>query len=356
MVNASTPGVVTRMLEPPANQDDNVMLYRPVPQVSGPEDMRTKFVQISPAQADEWVRRSALDPSFRQRVTKVRDVRRWRILMETDRFVSYLPNGPLCLDSEGVLLNGKHRLTALAGQEHSFGFMVVENVPRWMFRFFDTGAPRTLNDVFHISNRMTKAQSGSTMRLAMRYEEFLYGKRRAIGWKDWGQQRDEHYDVDDFLGRREDLSDWYYVGQQIYSGCKLLVASAMVFRFYQSLAWPEGEEQLVAFCEGLAKGAMLAPRVPTLVLREWARQSNEQKEKIRGKRELHLLMLMRMYALTVQGDRIDRMQWAYGFPMTMPYHPDGPQTAVKNVLAALAEMDEQSVRDANGGTAAPARR
>lgn len=138
----------------------------------------------------------------------------------------------------------------------------------------------------------------------------------------------------------------------MYSGCKLLVASTMVFRFYQSLAWPEGEEQLVAFCDGLAKGAMLAPRVPTLVLREWARQSNEQKEKIRGKRELHLLLLMRMYALTVQGDRIDRMQWAYGFPMTMPYHPNGPETAVKNVLTALAEMDAQASKDALGAAGA----
>lgn len=331
--------VTTRMLQPEPSGVDNVLLYRPVPQLTGAVTMKPRFVKVTPKMAKDWVAKSEEDDTFRQRVTKVRDVRRWQILMQTDRFVSYLPNGPLCFDENGILLNGKHRLTALAGQDDAFGFLVIDKVPRWMFPFFDTGAPRTLNDVFHISSRASKAQTGSTMRLAMRYEEFLHGKRPGTGWKEWFSQRDEHADVDSFLARREDLNDWYYLGQQIYTACKLNIGAVTVFRYYQSLAWPDGEEQLAEFCNGLAKGAMLAPGKPALVLREWSRASFEQRDRIRGKRELHLLLLFRMFARTLQGDGMGRLQWAYGFPMTMPYHPNGHDAAVKNILTALNEVD-----------------
>lgn len=336
--------VETRRLSPPlASEDADVnLLYRPVPQIEGAPQMKTKWIKVTPEMADDWLLKAESDTTFKQRQTKVRSVRRYQILMETGRFVEYLPNGPLCFDDQGILLNGKHRLTALAGQKKPFGFMVVENVPRFMFSFFDTGLPRSLNDVFHISGQMTKSQTGSSMRLAMRYEEFLYGKRKDIGWKDWAGHRDEHADVDDFLSRRVDLSDWYYVGEQIYRGARLLIASGMAFRFYQSLAWPEGEEQLITFCDSLAKGSMLAPGSPPLALREWSRQSKDLGERIRGKRELHLLLMLRMFALSVQGDKIEgKPRWAYGFPMTMPYHPKGPETAIKNILGALEQMDRE---------------
>ncbi len=346
MPTTAEAGVTTRMLAPPADADaDNpALLYREVPQIEGDVPMSVEFAKVSPEQASEWLAKADRDESFRQRPTSVRDVRRWKILMETNRFVQFLPDGPLCFDDDGILLNGKHRLTAVGGFDRPVGFMLVKRVPRWMFRFFDTGRGRTLNDVFKIGGRATMAQTGSSMRLAMRYEEFLHGKRPAMGWwKDWRGQRDEHADVDDFLARRQDLNDWYYVGQQVYGGSRIIVASAMVFRFYQSLAWPDGEEHLIGFCDGLAKGAMLAPGHPALVLREWGRMSFADKERIEGKRELHLLLMFRHFALTVQGDRLSgQLRWARGFPMAMPYHPDGPDVAVKNVLTALAEMDRDA--------------
>lgn len=348
MPNTASGVVQTRRLKPAelGDDDDAFLLYRPVPQVDEPVPMTTRFMQVTPEQAKKWLEAALAAEAagtVRQRPLRVRDVRRWRMLMDSGRFVGYLPNGPLCFNHDGILLNGKHRLTSLVAQDKTFGFLVVENVPDWMFRYFDTGATRTLNDVFHISGRMTKAQAGSTTRLAMRYEEFIFGVRPEIGWKEWPQHRDEHADVDDFLGRREDLMDWYYDARQINKGADLVIASAMVFRFYQSLAWPDGEEKIIAFCNGLSKGAMLAVGNPALVLREWAqeRRKNPFEQQIRARRELHLLLLFRMFALFVQGDSVGKMTWAYGFPMTMPYHPAGHEAAVKNVRAALKDLERE---------------
>jgi hypothetical protein len=331
--------VETRLLAPPASEDDSgALLYREVPQIEGDVPMRPSFVEVTPEQAREWLYKADEEESLKQRHTSPKDVRRWKILMDTGRFVQYLPDGPLCFDDDGILLNGKHRLTAVVQHNKPIGFMVVKHVPRWMFRFFDTGRGRTLKDMFNIAGMASNAQTGSTMRLAMRYEEFLRGLRSTV-WHDWRGQRDEHADVEDFMRRREDLHDWYYVGQQIYGGAKVISASSMVFRFYQSLAWPDGEEKIVEFCEGLARGAMLAPQHPALVLREWTRESFNEKEKIKSKRELHLLLLLRHFEMSVNGTRIPKLRWARGMPMPMPYHPGGHEVAVENVLKALEEMD-----------------
>lgn len=319
--------------------ENTQMLYRAVPQIEDPSQLKVEFKMYAPEDVPGLLLMADSDPEFKQRPLKERDVKRWRLLMETGRFVNYLPNGPLCFDPDGMLLNGKHRLTALGRQDRPFGFMVVRNVPRWMFQFFDTMRVRSLNDVFHMAGRMSKAQTGSTMRLGMRYEEFLHGMRPALGWRHWGTERDEHFDVDSFLTRREDLGDLYVAAEQAARGSRLIVASLMVFRFYQQLAWPDGDTELTAFWDGLAKGAMLAPNSPALVLREWARDNYKYKERIHGKRELHLLLLNRMFALSVQGDKVQSLNWAHGFAMTVPYHPDGPEMAVKNILTALDETD-----------------
>jgi len=334
-------GVEIKTLAPaaPEGEPDPHMLYRPVPQIENPQQMKVKFKAYTPDEAQRLLLDADSDTEFKQRPMRDRDARRWAILMETDRFVHYLPNGPLCFDPEGVLLNGKSRLTGVTRQTKPIGFMVVNYVPRWMFKFFDQMRVRSLNDTFVMAGRMTHAQTGSTMRLAMRYEEFLHGIRPSLGWKTWaGERGDEHFDVDDFLARREDLADLYVAAEHCSRPSKLGIAALMVFRFYQQLAWPDGVDVLTDFWDGLKTGAM-PPKSPSLLLRSWARDVWQDKERIQGKRELHLLLLFRYFALHAQGDKLHNLTWAHGFPMAMPYHPDGSEVAVKNVLAALAELD-----------------
>ncbi len=321
--------------------DEEALLYRPVPQLDALPTFKLKYEWFSPEKADKWLRASEADADFRQRPISLAQVRRWESLYKTKRFVNFLPAGPICLDETGVMLNGKHRFTALAGRDvdEDFGFVVFYDVPRWMFAYFDTNKPRTIKDVFHIGARSTGPQTPSAMKLAMRYEEFLAGVRPGPGWRHWSQQRDEHQDVDGFLARRGELQDWYSVGEKINRHARLLVPSVMVFRFYQSLAWSEGDEQITDFCESLVTGANLSPQSPALQLREWARESWYNKDKIFAKRELHLLLLMRAFEQHMLGSRVPRLNWAYGLPMTMPYHPRGHETGLANVKRALGELD-----------------
>ena len=325
----------------PTTGDDPQLLYRAIPQVDVPPGLQLECVLVTPEMAKQWLAKSDAHEDFRNRPTRVGDVRRWKLLMETGRFVSYLPDGPILMSAGGCLLNGKHRLTALCGHNQPIGLVIIKNVPDWMMNFFDTGRNRSLRDLFEITGHMTPTQVGSTARQAMRYEEFIHGKRSAIGWRFWAAHRDEHTDVVDFVNRRSALTDLYGSAELVYRGSKLLIASAMTFRLYQELAWPEGAPFVREFFEGIAKGAMLAAGTPALTLREWSKDIAVNRERVPAKREAHLLLLLRFFALTAQKEQVHRVQYGYGQPMLLPYHPDGDDAALANLREGLAALDAE---------------
>lgn len=327
--------VRTRSVEPQDEELSGGSMFPPVPQIEGRIPYEVSYEMITPEKADDLIRRADADPDFHQRPCALRDVDRWRVLMATSRFVNYLPNGPVCFDDKGMLLNGKTRLTGLAGQNKPHGFVIFRKVPRWMFPYFDTGRTRSVNDVFVIAGKAPKSQTGSTTRLAMRYREFLQGDRSPLGWQNWAVQvRDEHIDVTSFLDTYPNLMDWYSAADQIYRATKINISALMVWRWSQTMAWTgrEAERQMASYWEGLLTGAMLPKHSPALELRQWAMQTFQERERIRGKRELHLLLLNRMFGQFVKGESIQRISWAHGLPMNAPFHPSGAATAIKNVL------------------------
>lgn len=338
--------VTTRQLapEPAVEESHEVLLHHPVRQLDEfPPNFKTKYEWFDPAKARQWLNEADQDPSFRQRPTTLSGVRRFRNLVTTSRFVHFLPNTPICVDPNGVMLNGKHRLLGLSGcpEDAKAGFIVIYNVPRWMFAFFDTNKTRTLKDVFHIGARPHGPQTPSAMRLAMRYEEFLLGLRPPTGWRHWNSIKDEHQDVDVFAARREELQDWYKTGEKLHRIVRLIHPAVMVFRFYQNLAWPDGDAQIQEFCDQLVFPGILPKSHPAVQLRTYTLDTYINKDQVFAKREAHLMLLFRMFQQAQNGTRIDRFTWAYGQPMSMPYHPKGHEVAVKNVRLALDEIDRE---------------
>ncbi len=322
-----------------AGVDETQEHIEPVQQLDGKPPWKISYEWFTPTKAGKVIAQADANEEFRQRPLGVRDVNRWRTLMRTRRFVHFLPDSPILFDPDGLQMNGRHRFTALAGLEDEVdqvGFMVLRGVPQWMFPFFDNGRPRSLNDVFRIAGRMPKSQTGATVRLAMRYLEVMRGHRPPSGWQNWAGVRDEHVDVDMFLATHTDLGLHYNAAQNVYNTAKLNISALMTWRYCQELAWPEQQnyDLIDKFWKGLHKGEMMRAAAPPMVLREWSMQSFYDREKIRGKRELHLILLNDSFRRFVTKDWGDgRQRWAHGWNMNPPYHPDGAEIAVKNVLA-----------------------
>ncbi len=341
------PEVTVRQLAPePADQERSGSLYRPVQQLDTfPPKFKIEYTWFTPQMAAKWVDQAQRDAHFKQRSLRPMQIRRWRNLMTSDRFVHFLPMASICEDPDGLGLNGMHRMTALAGcpEGTKVGFMVVKNVPRWMFAFFDTNRVRTVRDMFEIAGMPTEGQTTSIMRLALRYEEFLQGMIKPSGWRHWNLITDEPQDMVSFRQRREELNDWYAIGERLKKRTKILIPSVCVFAFYQGLAWPEGDPHLQEFLEMLEDGDAPSPQHPALVLRKWALDSYYEKDstEVFAKRETQLMLLFKQFAHTQKGSRQATMVWAYGQPMTMPYHPKGHEEAIKNVRIALDEIDRE---------------
>jgi hypothetical protein len=340
------PAVTTRLLAPEtAEEIPPGLLYHPVPQVElvdGEPPFDISYEWITPEQAGEYLQQAANASDFRQRPLSFAEVKRWANLVDTDRFVHYLPNGVVCFDEEGILLNGQHRFNGLAEGTKPAAFIVFRNVPRWMFAYFDTNKHRTTKNVLHINNRVTGPQTDSALKLSLRYEEFLQGVRTAMGWRHWNAVRDEHQDVDDFYARRQDIQQGYALAQRVYSKSKVLIPSVMAFYFYQSLAWPEGIDCIESFLNELTAGTRLNVQRPMYHLQRFTQEVFENKSPMIAKREVHLMLLMRVFTQEMNNSRVGTMHWAYGQPMVMPYHPKGHEVAIKTVRSALDEIDREA--------------
>lgn len=320
-----------------ANPDlDPQLLYEKIPQnLDEPPAYRLRLVLVTPEIAAEWLRRSEEEPNFRNRDTKSNHIRRHRVLMDTDRFIHYLPDGPILKDPSGVLLNGKHRLSAIVQHGKPVGLVVIEGVPRWMMRFFDTGKNKNLKDLLTITGRFARGQVQSSARLAMRYEEMIFGKRPEFGWRYWGQYKgDELTDIDTFLATHEGLSDFYASAQKVYGRIWMLQPALMTFRFYQELAWPQGLDQINAFWDGLYVGENMRRDAPALALREWSRSIG--RESMVSKRETHLFLLNTFFRHHVNDRKMDRVQFGFGMAMPVPFHPEGDDAARASIERELA--------------------
>lgn len=349
MPTRASKNVSVRALAPEAAEEIPAgLLYRPVPQLKiDPKrpPFKVSYEWISPEQAAELLVEASQADNFRQRPLSPPDVDRWASLLRTDRFVHYLPNGVICFDEHGVQLNGQHRFNGMVKAGKPAGYVVFRHVPRWMFAYFDTGKRRTIKNVLHINNRPAGAQTDSAMKLALRYEEFIQGIRPGTGWRHWNAVKDEHQDVDDFYGRRAEIQDGYRTAARVYGRAKILIPSVLTFQFYQSLAWPEGADAVDDFLDEDLMNTALATQRPAQQLRKYTLDVFAHKTPVIAKRELHLMLLMNVFALEMKQSRISSIQWAYGQPMAMPYHPKGHEVAIKNVRSALDELDRAATPD-----------
>lgn len=323
--------------------DDTLLLYEPITKQIDPKKVpwKIEYLKITPKQARAHLDEADDYEGFGQRPRTPAAVKRWHDLMTSHRFVEYHPFGPLGFNEDGIIMNGGNRLQALAQFDKPLGFVVVQNAPTWLVNYIDNGRMRTARDSAFINQRKSSPDIQALTRLAMRYEEFLFGKRKEYGWADWSKHKDEYVDVDNFMAKR---GEWLF-DDQLLSKAKLVkrkaglqVASAAAFIAYQRLAWPEGETKLEEFLDGLIEGVMLSKGNPALTLREWGNNDGFIGGYTHGRREGQLLLLFKHFLMFCEGQKESQVRVAKGLPMSMPYHPDGWETACKVAREALVEM------------------
>lgn len=295
---------------------------------------------ITPQQAQVILRRADEYHGFSQRPRTPAAEKRFLDLINSGRFVDYFPFGPLGFnEKDDVVMNGGNRLGAVAKSDRPVGFIVIRNCPTWLIDYIDNNKRRTVRETLKMKMKNIKPETQAVARLGMRYEEFIFGKRGETGWTDWSKQTDENVDYVNWLVKREYVTDIIPQAKAIGKATGLQVPALTCFIAYQQLAWPDDDKGMFQqFIDGLESGVMLYKGHPALTLREWASDDGFIGSYSRGRREGHLLLLFKFFTLFAEGQKVNEVRVARGLPMAMPYHPNGWETACKNVREQLVEM------------------
>ena len=134
--------------------------------------------QIEELNTDDAIRILA-GSTQRNRTLNRSTLSRLRSDMQAGRFIC---NGePLILGDRGNVLDGHHRLHALATADGtSIRTLVVRNAPETVVRTIDTGAHRTIADRFE----MVLGVSGTCAVVVKQMHQALHGSRRALAFED----------------------------------------------------------------------------------------------------------------------------------------------------------------------------
>lgn len=297
-----------------------------VPRPSGTRDEITRTEEITPERAAELIARpftarTSDGTLLRQRRVKPKQVEKLVDIIRRGEW-RLLPHGAvLCPD--GNVLDGQHRLHAIAKAGVTVAMRVTYNCPADNFAAIDTGVVRGAADSLVMTGFGGNAMhAASTMKLLICYYEFLADPTGTRPWRSWGGWPISNDQIVAAARRWPDLGDHLRIAHNTAGPSKLVVASLTAFRQITVDAWPAGRDLLDEFCEDLRPDRatrILEPGHPALTLRNWA--LNHPGKGISNKRETTLLLLLKHFAATAEGKPIKAIVIRDDAEMPTPYKP-----------------------------------
>ena len=125
-------------------------------------------IMISPEMAGVMLEQASKS-GFRNRNISDRRVRFLAHLIESGQWLD--SNDCICIDTDGILLNGYHRLTAIIRTSQSIWVTIKRGMDRKTFRGMDTGKKRSPGDVLIIEGVKNANMVARALRLSITYEQ-----------------------------------------------------------------------------------------------------------------------------------------------------------------------------------------
>lgn len=156
---------------------------------SVPEKPSASVVFVTPEMAERWLKLNTHNRKLRERDIKTyaRDMRsgNWLLTGEGVKFAS-----------DGSLLDGQHRLTAIARTGVTVPMYVMRGISPEAQGVMDTGRKRTAADALTIGGERNTSMLAATVRLALGVQS---------GVADPGRYEPTHSEVEDFISAHPDV-------------------------------------------------------------------------------------------------------------------------------------------------------
>ena len=220
--------------------------------MSEPNGMTAEVEVVTPEKALAWLTNAAKNRNITDTV-----VRRYGADMETGRWT--LNGQGIIFDTEGRLVDGRHRLTAVVATQCEIPMLVVRGAPTGAFETMDSGRGRTLAHTLQIEGRKHAAATSACARICFAYVSGMNLKFSAT--------RSELLEL---IRRHKQIEDY---ASQIanQSLINTMGVPRTAFAAVMALAndTEERDEDVKEFIDGFVTGEGLFQGDPRLTLRRW---------------------------------------------------------------------------------------
>ncbi|MGX7681229.1 hypothetical protein ACSMXN_20275 [Jatrophihabitans sp. DSM 45814] len=211
----------------------------------------------------------------------------------------------IAFDTDGVLVDGQHRLAAIIEAGVPVELTVFTEVDAGTFDVLDTGKRRNAADVLAI-----EGEKNSTMLAAMVRTVWLYENRPDLGWSG-GPTAVTNHQIVQTLDQHPRLREFVSVGEQVATATGMIKSAAGAASYLVTQANKRAD--LADWFEGIVDGAGLVRNDPRLVFRRvmftMARKQAGQVQRRRDTRE-HVALYVKAFNAWATGEPITGLRFS----------------------------------------------
>jgi hypothetical protein len=261
--------------------------------------VRSRVQKISPDKAAEMLAANTTNrPLSRATVQAFAEAMRRGDWLVTHQGIAF--------DSNGVLVDGQHRLAAVIEADIPQEMTVFTDVEPDTFDVLDTGRKRNAADVLAIEGERSTATLAAMVRTVWQYEN-----RPEASWSGGGAAVTNHQIVET-LETHPKIRDFVAVGERIATETGMIKSAAGAAAYLVESANKSKKSQLADWHEGIIDGAGLRKNDPRLVFRRtmfaMARKQAGVVQRRRDTRE-HVALYLKAFNAWAAGETISQLRY-----------------------------------------------
>lgn len=214
--------------------------------------MHMEVLHVSPDLAAEWLTRNTGNRPLSKSAVQ-------QLVGRIQRGEWQLTHQGIAFDEDGVLIDGQHRLAAIAKAGTTVPLTVTHGVPRTAFTVMDTGRKRTGRDTLALAGETNSTHLAAALRGL-----HLYLNAPNSAWSG-GSSVTSNDQLLTMLDRHPGIRDALQHGIALNRACRITVTAAAIGWYVTSEARPDIDQ--TRWKEGIVTGARLEPGDPRLTLR-----------------------------------------------------------------------------------------
>ncbi|MFI5780874.1 hypothetical protein [Nocardia sp. NPDC051570] len=277
---------------------------------------------MTPQLASEWLERNTGNrPLSRMMVVQLAGAIQRGEWLHTHQGIAF--------DTNGVLIDGQHRLAAVVRSGVTVRMQVTFDVPPATFSVVDTGRKRSARDILSLSGEENASYLASALRV-----HYLYSHNPNAVWVGTVSMVTNEQIIE-FLQTHPEMRDSVALGRTLNKAFRILVPAAAVGYYLTKTRRPDIDQ--TTWIDGLESGAHLAEGDPRLMLRNVILRTSAGKSatKADGSRnQLHLYL--KAWNAWVIGGQFRQLNIKAGEAMpaisTKKWNPNRPTGSVEQEL------------------------